>query len=1027
MPTPFSVEKNDQPIISKAEIVLKRQQQDKPRIESVKKSANVGVDRTESAEEKQTFVPTTRRSSATGTAVDLTGGHAITKSYRKFTFTKDGKCIEETGKIFKNDPDGQWTTIKTTTVKTNPNVPMTGGGGTKATTTTTANYGKVGQENVNPPPPPPPPKKVERSDSASSSGPDDIFEDLFDSFTGDTTFFSLKRMNSLVKKHFGRHHPFFERHAATFDQNSPFETMRSRRRSSSQTRKNPSSSSSSFADDKVNDDDDSDIDSPFSAVGSQNIQRLLKDFHKDVNHDFIHGRFSTLGRPKRRQSSSWFTDRHHPAESDRESLFDSFVSSGGTKRHGSEYGRSFSTDRNYGADGNRYPFDDGSFSSKSHARTMSDSANPDYSRQSSSHYSYSRQSSNDGEPSGGQYERQSTNVPEYGRQSSTQSSYPPPPASDYGRQDSTKSDLYGSHDRQSSGRESKSSANDFSRQNSQFTETPPPPPPQYGRQSSSAPTFRQTVKFHTVPENDRFTPTRYPSDDDDSRARGADDQRPSSASDPRSNAEDAYGRQSSIQHSVYGTMRPHIRIQYTRSGSGGTPEVVTTPPIDVQVRDEDLRASSCDDGIHCGTPEREIVGDGECTDGVHCGTPPPPPAETSNSDKDVARSPSGGDGSGELPPDATSLSALINGFSGFKFDGGEDPEESLPHLAVDDGSRSSIGNRNSVSPCRSSNTDSDDSSTTTMSLLESLKSCGYENVMKSRQSHKEQQEAEKIANVRAKRIAGCSFEDLSSSRDSLPNVCGHANSLTTNSSVGNVNSKHLAAHPTESRSKSCEPPTTDQQDGVGVGLSVGDDSGITKHSRSESVCSEKLDVKMEESVSERIRRKSYFNRFNDFRPRKPKKSASTLPPPPPRRHSAFLNSIEDDLSARRSNFGHSLSFDSHRPESVKSSFSGLANANGSSSSSLRNFLKDDDDWFQKAETRASQMLDEMYKHDARMLQSLPLRHRSSRRSSLRDDFQPSSGYLSNLRKSSTSKPDAASCNENGRSGGDGGLKSGIKT
>ncbi|GIZ00343.1 NUAK family SNF1-like kinase 1 [Caerostris extrusa] len=81
----------------------------------------------------------------------------IARSYKKFTFTKDGACITETKKIY-----------------------------------TTRGPMARGRRTDSP--------SVTRSDSQSSSGSNEVYDDIFDSWTGDTMMCNMRKMNNVFQK-----------------------------------------------------------------------------------------------------------------------------------------------------------------------------------------------------------------------------------------------------------------------------------------------------------------------------------------------------------------------------------------------------------------------------------------------------------------------------------------------------------------------------------------------------------------------------------------------------------------------------------------------------------------------------------------------------------------------------------------------------------------------------------------------------------------------------------------------------------
>ncbi|KAG1714798.1 NUAK family SNF1-like kinase 1 [Nymphon striatum] len=1011
LPKPYQKDE-DQQKVSKAEIILKSQQKQSTEVQSIDSPKENSITQTKANKtEVEERVSDSRRGS--NAISESAGGHAITKSFRKFTFTKDGKCIEETGKIFQNDSDGEWTTIKTTKVSKASSKPSI----------------EDASERL--------PPRVERSDSTSSSGPDDIFEDFFDSFTGDSMSFGLKHMSSLVKKHFGRRHPLFQKHP-TFDQK-----MGSRRRSSSHSRK-------SSQKDYHSQDEDLSSDFDFDSFGSQNIQHLLKNFDRDTD-DFFHHKFSTLGR-----RSSKLSDRDS-----RSSLFDRFMSSDG--RPNSAFGRSASNDRQRETSPNsRSKLNDSwsSFHKPSYSRQSSNSqfapesshrnihsdfnrparsgsqtrfyASPDHSTHFSATPDYSRQSSQfSGIPNYSRQSSQFSAAPEYSRQSSQYSTTP-----ECGRQSSQFSGTP-NYSRQSS---QFSAAPEYSRQNSQYSTAP-----EFERQSSqfsAVPDYNKPRGYPSAPEPSSRFSHHTPSDLPRGRSHvtshtfssmSNDEQTPQQSGQhftsndnniPRKTSVQGtvYSRQNSqsptvsessphtsdsndggfkatiklttrsgfeppnVEHSAYGTIRPHIRIRYTRGGSGG-----------------------CEDGEHCGTPERDVI-DSKCPDGKNCGTPPPENSTGNvNSYDDTIKVDSPSVYATMKPHDTrkyvknSSLDSQSNSSSMFEAKPESDTEishntnksEMLSRDASLESNDDQCSSRSkSKSPVANNGIEE---SFSTMSLLESLKSLGYADVMKSRQSQADFNDAQIIADVRAKRLAG------GSSNERLNILSGHSfsrqDSYSSERSPSHsdlVTPNLLYPNDRQSRAKSEEvvklvkdstKAASEEKTKIDEGL---DEEDQRQRCGSEGRSNQNSE-KFADSVSERIRRKSYFTRFNDDRPRRNKKSSIISDS---RRNSGYLNnSFEDNSqlkssssssilsSNRRVNYS-SLSRESSIDKSAdighRSSHSGetsLSNSSSSSSfdSSVRNMMKNNTDWFQEVDARATQLFDEMYEHDARMLQSLPLR------------------------------------------------------
>ncbi|UYV81034.1 NUAK1 [Cordylochernes scorpioides] len=102
------------------------------------------------------------------------GPPPIARSYRKFTFTKDGACITETRKVYRTPgAGGAWTKVEK-----------------KTTITRSTNPEEIPDSEA----------LLQRSNSQSSSGSNDIFDDIFDSWTGDSVMCNIMKMKSMFNK-----------------------------------------------------------------------------------------------------------------------------------------------------------------------------------------------------------------------------------------------------------------------------------------------------------------------------------------------------------------------------------------------------------------------------------------------------------------------------------------------------------------------------------------------------------------------------------------------------------------------------------------------------------------------------------------------------------------------------------------------------------------------------------------------------------------------------------------------------------
>ncbi|XP_037582772.1 LOW QUALITY PROTEIN: serine/threonine-protein kinase par-1-like [Dermacentor silvarum] len=131
-----------------------------------------------------------RRPSPEGSSADehaKLAADSPVRSYKKFTFGKDGTCITESGRVYAQPKsDGSWTTVeKKTKITRRP-----------------SNATSVDEEVVRTPGPPPPKDEltVPRSASGSSSESTDIFNDMFPDWRTSSPFGNLMRMKSSIKK-----------------------------------------------------------------------------------------------------------------------------------------------------------------------------------------------------------------------------------------------------------------------------------------------------------------------------------------------------------------------------------------------------------------------------------------------------------------------------------------------------------------------------------------------------------------------------------------------------------------------------------------------------------------------------------------------------------------------------------------------------------------------------------------------------------------------------------------------------------
>lgn len=193
------------------------------------------------------------------------GPTPITRSYKKFTFTKEGTCITETGKIYtKPGADGSWTKVeKKTKITTLPG---------------NDEFQKFEHVQVRDE------ASLSRSDSQSSSESNDIFDDIFDSWTGDSMMCNFMKIKDNMKKFSKK--PLFWRerhHQEPFRQFNKAERKQSKE-SNKQNEKRYSQSSERETSD-TDDDFDIQFDDMHPVVyGSQGLWQLMMSVNKDLPH-----------------------------------------------------------------------------------------------------------------------------------------------------------------------------------------------------------------------------------------------------------------------------------------------------------------------------------------------------------------------------------------------------------------------------------------------------------------------------------------------------------------------------------------------------------------------------------------------------------------------------------------------------------------------------------------------------------------------------------------------------------------------
>ncbi|XP_022254820.1 uncharacterized protein LOC106470502, partial [Limulus polyphemus] len=132
------------------------------------------------------------------------GGLApIKRSYRKFTFNKDGSCITETGKVYTTaEADGSWTKVEEKTRITKNPSPIEN------------DFERIERLQLRED------SDVRKSYSQSSSESNDIVDDIFDSWTGENIISKFMKMKNTLGKTTKDPFPHRERRRGSFQQMS---------------------------------------------------------------------------------------------------------------------------------------------------------------------------------------------------------------------------------------------------------------------------------------------------------------------------------------------------------------------------------------------------------------------------------------------------------------------------------------------------------------------------------------------------------------------------------------------------------------------------------------------------------------------------------------------------------------------------------------------------------------------------------------------------------------------------------------
>lgn len=217
----------------------------------------------------------------------------IARSYKKFTFTKDGACITETKKIYTTPgADGSWTKVeKKTKITTRPG--------------NAEEFEKFRDLHLRTDSP------ITRSDSQSSSGSNDVYDDIFDSWTGDTMMCNMRKMNNMFQK-FSRD-PFLRKER----RRNPFRFFRRTESERNEREKTKYEIRSGRSTDRESSENEEDYDVHFddsSAVvyGSQGLWQLLRSANKGlpgrvtVHHEPIsYGRSISQDRSESKFETNW--------------------------------------------------------------------------------------------------------------------------------------------------------------------------------------------------------------------------------------------------------------------------------------------------------------------------------------------------------------------------------------------------------------------------------------------------------------------------------------------------------------------------------------------------------------------------------------------------------------------------------------------------------------------------------------------------------------------------------------------------
>ncbi|XP_076337838.1 uncharacterized protein LOC143239989 isoform X2 [Tachypleus tridentatus] len=239
----------------------------------------------------------------------------ITRSYRKFTFNKDGSCVTETGKVYTTPAaDGSWTKVEKKTRIT------------KKSSQNDDDFDKIEHLQFRET------SDIQRSDSESSSGSNDIFDDIFDTWTGDSMVFNfMKNTFSKIARD-----PFFHKER----RRDPFRQMRKEREQRVNELFGSELRSGNSTDRDSSDlEDDFDVhfdDSHPVMYGSQGLWQLLQSGNRNMS-----SRFRSLG-------SSCLTPSIHSLGRSSQGLRgrDQFHLNGHLGREFSSMTRSLSRERN---------------------------------------------------------------------------------------------------------------------------------------------------------------------------------------------------------------------------------------------------------------------------------------------------------------------------------------------------------------------------------------------------------------------------------------------------------------------------------------------------------------------------------------------------------------------------------------------------------------------------------------------------------------------------------------------------------